>query len=105
MFSGVAVLYIYYLGCIPCFVSELLVPPLRHNYMTVCTLFLDQEIICYWPRKVGRDTDPSPLSEVTVRKASTLMKKHGFRERECKRRGDLIAKPKSTHKKESREIQ
>ena len=55
--------------------------------------------LCYWRRRFGRDTDPSPMSEVTISKASTLTKKHGFRERECKRRGDLVPKPKSTHKK------
>ena len=57
------------------------------------------EKLCYWRKKFGRDTDPSPISEVTIRKASTLMKKHGFSDRERKRRGNLVAKRKSARKK------
>ena len=46
--------------------------------------------LCYWRRKLGRDTDPSPMSEVIVKKASSLLKKHGFKDRERKRKGDLL---------------
>ena len=55
--------------------------------------------LCYWRRKLGRDTDPSPISEVVVKKASTLMKKHGFKGRERKRKGASPTEPCKNPKK------
>eukprot|EP00794_Sanderia_malayensis_P020802 gene20802-22842_t len=37
--------------------------------------------LCYWCRKFEKSADPSPISEVIVNKASTLMKVHGFKSR------------------------
>ena len=38
--------------------------------------------LCYWRKKDTRNTDPSPISEVVVKKSTNLLKSHGFKKRE-----------------------
>lgn len=55
------------------------------------------EKLCYWKKRQTVDTCPVPVSDVKVAKASTLMKKHNFRNRENGSEG--LKKERSTEKK------